>query len=84
MPSWDLFREQAAEYRDAVLPPEIEERLAIEAGATQGWLEWVGDRGAVIGIDRFGASAPSPELFRQFGFTVENVLEHARRVLGDA
>ncbi len=84
MPSWELFREQAPEYRDAVLPPEIEQRLAIEAGATQGWGEWVGDRGAVIGIDRFGASAPSPELFRRFGFTVENVLEHARRVLGDA
>ena len=86
MPSWELFREQAPEYRDAVLPPEVERRLAIEAGATRvhGTALGIGDRGAVIGIDRFGASAPSPELFRRLGFTVENVLEHARRVLGDA
>jgi transketolase len=81
MPSWELFREQSREYRDSVLPPDLRCRVAIEAGATQGWLEWVGERGEVIGIDRFGASAPSAELFRRFGFTVDDVVERARRVL---
>jgi transketolase len=82
LPSWDLFREQPAHYRESVLPVEVPHRLAVEAGATQGWLEWVGDRGDVIGIDRFGASAPAAELFEHFGFTVANVVDRARRLLG--
>ncbi len=80
MPSWELFREQPQEYRDQVLPPDVTARLAIEAGASFGWREWVGDRGAVIAMDRFGASAPAGELFRQFGFTVENVVTTAREL----
>jgi transketolase len=82
LPSWDLFREQPAHYRDSVLPVDVPHRLAVEAGATQGWLEWVGERGDVIGIDRFGASAPAAELFEHFGFTVANVVDRARRLLG--
>ncbi|TLN00059.1 transketolase, partial [bacterium] len=81
MPSWELFREQPAEYRDAVLPPEVTARLAVEAGSSFGWREWTGDRGAVIALDRFGASAPAGELFKQFGFTVETVVTMARKLV---
>jgi len=82
MPSWELFSEQPRDYRDAVLPPETGARLAVEAGASLGWREWVGDRGGIIALDRFGASAPAGELFRHFGFTVENVVERAKEILG--
>jgi transketolase len=81
LPSWELFRTQSQEYRDTILPPKVTARLAIEAGATTGWRKWVGDKGDIIGIDRFGASAPAGELFRQFGFTVEDVVERAKRLL---
>jgi len=83
MPSWEIFREQEATYRDEVFPPEIRRRLAIEAAAPFGWREWVGDSGDVIGINGFGASAPAGELFRQYGFTVENVVAHAMRQVED-
>jgi transketolase len=83
MPSWDLFRKQDAGYRDSVMPPDVPVRLSIEAGATLGWHEWVGDRGASIGLDRFGASAPSAEVLRRLGFSVENVVDRARALLGD-
>jgi transketolase len=82
MPSWELFRKQPSEYRDAVLPPDIKARLAVEAGAPLGWCEWVGDEGDIIGISRFGASAPGGEIFRQLGFTVENIVEKSRKVVG--
>ncbi len=82
MPSWELFRAQPRSYRDAVLPPEATARVAIEAGATMGWREWVGDRGGVIGIDRFGASAPYQEIYAHFGLTAENVVERTKSVLG--
>jgi transketolase len=81
MPSWELFREQPKEYRDHVLPPSVTARLAVEAGASMGWREWVGDRGGIIALDRFGASAPAGELFRKFGFTVENVVTTTRELL---
>ncbi len=84
MPSWEIFRQQPAEYRCQVLPPDITARLAVEAGASQGWREWVGDRGEIIALDRFGASAPADELFRRFGFTVENVVAKTRELLGAA
>jgi transketolase len=73
-PSWELFKVQTQDYRDMVLPPELKLRLAIEAGVTQGWHEWVGDEGAVIGIDHFGESAPYQELYEQFGLTVDAVI----------
>ncbi|MEJ2344441.1 MAG: transketolase [Gammaproteobacteria bacterium] len=81
MPSWELFRAQPGAYRETVLPAAVRSRLAVEAAATFGWREWVGERGDVLGIDHFGASAPGPELFRQFGFTVDNVVARARRLV---
>jgi transketolase len=82
MPSWELFREQAEEYRSQVLPAESWARVAIEAGSPLGWDEWVGERGAVIGVTRFGASAPAGTLFERYGFTVENVVRTALQVAG--
>ena len=82
MPSWELFREQTEEYRDLVLPPTVRRRLALEAGSPQGWCEWVGGRGAVIGVTKFGASAPAGTLFAQYGFTVDHVVGKARELLG--
>ncbi|MEE9240532.1 MAG: transketolase [bacterium] len=82
MPSWDLFRKQPQEYRDEVLPPEVSARVAVEAGAAQGWLEWVGSEGDVVAMDSFGASAPAKVNFEKFGFTAENVAGRAKRLLG--
>jgi len=76
-PSWELFEIQDQAYKDSVLPLRITARLAVEAGVTQGWTRWVGDKGGVISIDRFGASAPAAELFEEYGFTVANVFEQA-------
>jgi transketolase len=73
MPSWELFDMQTPEYREAVLPASVTARLAIEAGASQGWHRYVGNRGDVLGVDRFGASAPGDVLLREYGFTIENV-----------
>lgn len=81
-PSWELFARQPRAYRDLVLPPNVTARIAVEAGATLGWERWVGCDGVVLGIDRFGASAPGATLFEQFGFTPEAVVEQARRLLG--
>jgi transketolase len=82
MPSWELFRQQPVAYRDEVLPPEVAARLAVEAGSSFGWREWVSDRGGIIALDHFGASAPAGELFKHFGFTVENVVAKARELVG--
>ena len=84
MPSWELFDAQPREYRDSVLPPSVRARLAVEAGATQGWSRYVGDRGDVIGIDHFGASAPGEVNLREFGFTVDEVCRRAQAVLSSA
>lgn len=81
-PSWGLFKEQSAEYRESVLPANVTKRVAIEAGSTMGWDKWVGDRGVVIGIDHFGASAPGKVVMEKFGFTVDHVLEEAKKLLG--
>jgi transketolase len=77
MPSWELFEAQTQAYRDDVLPPSVTARLSVEAGVTQGWHKYVGDRGAVIGVDRFGASAPGPTVMREYGFSVEHVCRRA-------
>ncbi|MCW8985996.1 MAG: transketolase, partial [Thermoanaerobaculales bacterium] len=82
MPSWELFAEQSEDYRRQVLPPGIP-RLAVEAGVTLGWRDFVGDSGAVIGIDRFGASAPGAEIAERFGLTVEAVVEKAVELVGE-
>jgi transketolase len=81
-PSWELFKEQSPEYRESVLPSSVNRRVAVEAGSTFGWEKWVGDNGAVIGIDHFGASAPGKVVMEKFGFTVDHVLEEAKRQLG--
>jgi transketolase len=81
MPSWELFQEQPQSYRDAILPTQVKARLAVEAGAPLGWREWVGEAGEVIGITRFGASAPAREIFKHYGFTVENVVTRARQLV---
>ncbi len=83
MPSWEVFREQEQAYRDEVLPPHLKRRLAIEAGSPFGWREWVGDAGDVLGIEGFGASAPAGELFEQYGFTVDNIVKRALRLMED-
>ncbi len=77
MPSWELFDLQSQEYRESVLPPSVRPRLAVEAALPQGWHRYVGDGGAVIGMERFGASAPGNVVMEKFGFTVENVVERA-------
>jgi transketolase len=82
MPSWELFRDQPRSYREEVLPPGVGMRLAVEAGAPLGWHEWVGSAGDVIGITSFGASAPAGRLFQEYGLSVENVVERARKLLG--
>jgi transketolase len=81
-PSWELFAAQDREYRERVLPPDVVIRLAVEAGVAQGWERWVGARGAIISLERFGASAPYKTIFQQLGFTVENVVDRALALLG--
>ncbi|MGZ5240216.1 MAG: transketolase [Caldimonas sp.] len=81
MPSWDLFDAQPQGYRDEVLPPGVTARLAVELGVRQGWDRYVGDRGDMLGIDRFGASAPAEVLLEKYGFTVDNVIARARKLL---
>ena len=81
VPCTSLFEAQDTAYRDAVLPPEVTARVAIEAGVTSGWRHYVGPSGKVIGIDSFGESAPADVVFEHFGFTVDNTIETARAVL---
>ena len=78
LPSWYLFGRQEKDYRDSVLPPEISKKVSVEAASTFGWTRWVGASGSSLGLDHFGASAPSDILFEKFGFTVEDVVEAAR------
>ncbi len=80
MPSWDLFEQQAQDYRDSVLPPAVTARVAVEQASKFGWERYVGSAGHVIGMETFGASAPLKELQLQFGFTVDNVVKVAREV----
>ena len=74
MPSWKLFEEQEENYQDKVLPPDNNFRIAVEAGSTFGWSRWVGENGRVVGIDHFGASAPSEVLYERFGITAEEIV----------
>jgi transketolase len=80
MPSTNVFDKQDAAYKDSVLLPTVR-KVAIEAGVTDGWYKYVGLRGAVIGLDRFGESAPAGQLFNEFGFTVDNVVSTVKSVL---
>ena len=80
LPCWELFQAQDAAYRESVLPRAVRRRLSIEAGASLGWERWVGDEGAIIAIDRFGASAPAGTIFQELGFTVDHVTDVAHQV----
>lgn len=80
-PSWELFEAQEESYRAQVLPPRLKARLAVEAGVRQGWERYLGEKGNMISLERFGASAPGKVLFEQFGFTVENVVKLAIETL---
>ena len=80
LPSWYLFGRQEKSYRDSVLPPEISKKVSVEAASTFGWTRWVGASGSSLGLDHFGASAPSDILFEKFGFAVEDVVKAARNV----
>ncbi len=77
MASWELFDKQDAEYRNKVIPPEVKLRLGVEAGSTFGWERYLGDKGRMIGLDRFGASAPYQVLAEKFGFTADNIVRTA-------
>jgi transketolase len=81
MPSWQLFEAQSQEYKDSVLSPDIKARLSVEAGIEQGWERYVGDKGGMIGINRFGASAPGDVVMKEYGFTVENVIKKATEIM---
>jgi transketolase len=81
MPSWDLFDALPRAEREAVLPPAVRARLTVEAGASQGWHRYAGDAGEVLGVDRFGASAPGDVVLREYGFNVEHVCARAKALL---
>jgi transketolase len=83
MPSWELFEAQSIEYRNSVLPPSVGARVSVEAASPFGWERYVGPTGAIIGVDRFGASAQGPVVMAQYGFTVEHVVATARTVLAN-
>ncbi len=82
MPCWELFEVQSRAYREKVLPPSVTCRLALEAGAPLGWERYVGDRGRVLGVSKFGASAPASILFEKYGFSVQNVVRQAEKLMG--
>ncbi|MDQ5809159.1 MAG: transketolase [Actinomycetota bacterium] len=82
MPSWEIFEKQDQGYKDSVLPPNIETRVSVEAGVTLGWERYVGFKGASVGIERFGASAPGETVLQNLGITPENVANHALELLG--
>ncbi len=82
LPSWELFDREPQEYRDRVLPPAVRVRVAVEAGVRLGWEHYVGLEGEIVGIDRFGASAPYKVIYEKFGITAEAVAAAARRLLG--
>ena len=81
-PSWELFEEQDMAYQNSVLLPAVTARIAVEAGVSQGWWRWVGQYGRVIGVNKFGASAPAKIVFQKYGFTVENILAQANQMIG--
>jgi len=84
MPSWDIFEKQSAEYKKQVLPPAVKARVSVEAASTFGWSQYVGPTGKMIGMHRFGASAPIKDLLKKFGFTVDKVVEAAREAIAQS
>ncbi len=82
MPCFEEFEKQSAEYKESVLPSAVKARVCVEAGSPYSWYKYAGEQGEIIGMSTFGASAPAAQLFKKFGFTVENVVEKAKKVLG--
>ena len=82
MPSWELFEKQDESYKEKVFPKTMKKRLAVEAGSTLGWHKYVTDEGDIIGMTTFGESAPAEELYKEFGFTVDNVIKKAKALIG--
>jgi Transketolase-like TK C-terminal domain len=81
LPCWERFDAQDQGYRDSVLPPDVRKRVSVEVGVPLGWERWVGDEGAIMGLDHFGASAPAGTIFQHFGFTTDRVADVARKVV---
>ena len=81
LPSWEIFEEQSAEYRNGVLPPDGPRRLVVEAGSPFGWERYAGSGGQILGVDRFGASAPGDDVAGELGFTVANVVARVESML---
>jgi transketolase len=81
LPCWETFEAQDQAYRDAILPPDVHKRVSVEIGVSLGWDRWVGDEGAIIGLDHYGASAPAGTIFEHFGFTADHVAEVGRKVV---
>jgi len=81
MPCWELFEEQSEDYRESVLPSSVTARVAVEAGVTLGWRRWVGDKGAIVGLDRFGASAPASVSWEKLGFTPQRLVEEVKKLI---
>jgi len=84
MPSWGIFEAQSEEYKRQVLPPAIKARVSVEAASTFGWSQYVGPTGKMIGMHRFGASAPIKDLLKKFGFTAEKIVEAARETIAQS
>ena len=80
MPCWELFREQDETYKNKVLPADVK-KIAVEAGASFGWKEWIGDNGSVLSVNKFGSSATYQDNFKHYGFTVENLMKKVKEVL---
>jgi transketolase len=83
-PSWELFESQPESYRQEVLPADLRVRVAVEAGVSLGWDRYVGDQGVIVGINRFGASAPYKDVYKHVGLTLENVIAAAHKALAAA
>ena len=81
-PCWELFEAAGKEYQDSVLLPNVQKRISVELGVSLGWQKWVGCQGMIMGIDHYGASAPYQIILENFGFTVENVVKNAEKILG--
>jgi transketolase len=81
-PCWEAFDAQDRAYRESVLPASVAVRVSVEAGTTFGWSQYVGQQGASVGLDRYGASAPGPQVMKELGFTADNVAQTVRSLLG--
>jgi len=81
MPSWELFEKQEDSYKEKIFPKALRKRLAVEAGSSMGWHKYITDEGDIIGVDRFGESAPGEEVMKEYGFSIENVVKRAKALL---